>query len=548
MDKSHHQNSNSNDGEVSGINSNGHFQSFDLKLGSGASSSGGGISSGGKNFNPKFGLGANTSGSSSGGMSFDLKFGLGASTSGGSGGLPVRTLPGALDRVTSDALPHSTLPCMVICGSGGSSDSTDPKLALQRTLADARSFQSCSTEDIDELPLDSPRQLASPAPAEMVPAEQDEFTDTGNDSLGDIDMPILLESGGTADVEERERQPVVLSHKQQAKGRPQSAPNRYTSSSSSSAATKNSSRQGGAMTTSPHKKTTPTSTAAEWLAMKEKRQSLDIERQNRMASIMESTQAAMKYSASRKSESLPREVRSSSLSHALMSTGQPTNDGSSNGTGTKFRKTSSPIIQAVTTAVSSTAAGTADSRESITVVSPLNLRHLSIDDTKQASLTQMDEIWKEVEEASTDNNKRNSIAISQNGSVFSDSLYPAPPPSAGEDKEEDLETSLDIANGVRMTTVTDESPTGERPRGETVAAAITNSSNDNKPAGGLKESDISISLLEPPMGQSTPLGADKEGVARGNGRTKMSLLQPSSAENRKLSRPLSFSNKGMCVM
>ena len=126
-------------------------------------------------------------------------------------------------------------------------------------------------------------------------------------------------------------------------------------------------------------------TQTELRKFREKRISLDEERQKRRANIKESARAALQYSRHRKSESLPRQY-SSPLSKSL-------------GSEEEFhslhnRKSSSPAVVPGGTSPVKVAP------ESSPV--HLNLRILSMDETLEASFNQMDEIWRQVESGSDD--------------------------------------------------------------------------------------------------------------------------------------------------
>ena len=106
--------------------------------------------------------------------------------------------------------------------------------------------------------------------------------------------------------------------------------------------------------------------------LREKRISLDEERYKRQARFQEGARAALQYQRrSLKSESLPRNYHSSSVSH-------------------------NEEDDLKTSPVPSTLSPIATSRDS-TSSTPMSLRQLSIDETPTVSKMQMEEIWKEVE-------------------------------------------------------------------------------------------------------------------------------------------------------
>lgn len=150
----------------------------------------------------------------------------------------------------------------------------------------------------------------------------------------------------------------------------------------------------------------------------------------------------------------------------------------------------------------------------------LNLRHLSIDQTKEASLTQMDEIWRQVE------------AIGDRPSKFTSPLVN--PPIAMSTETEDNR------NGVLSPSL-DPKDTGMEPD--------TFEDQGRQDSEVLRESDIVISVLEP-VDQSTPLrptpveGGAISGVSGAEFSGESSLVRPEDQVSRLKNRPTSFSNQG----
>lgn len=386
-----------------------------------------------------------------------------------------------LSRVQSDALPHSLLPSMVICDSG--------EVALPRMMADARSIDTCSTDDLDVMSAtDSPRRLSSP---QRIAATNGGLSRTrefspGVSSIGEEDDGAL---SGTSNSR-----------------RPLSAPNRSISAGAIGRNLQNS-------TTLP----TASSGMSTGNRLREKRKSLDVERQRRIANIQEGARAAMHYSAKRRnsrpealprdSKSLPRDSRSASLTHSIVSTSSD-NDLSGSGHLLNFRKSSSP---AMTVPQHESSNSNASDTSSST---PLNLRHLSIDETREASLTQMDEIWRQVEAIGDKPSER--------GMYVSALVDPPVAQSTGveDDRSAVVTPNLDPKDaGMEL-------------------------DQDKRRSEVLRESDISISVLEP-IDHSTPLSKPPtlEGGATG-GASLLAPLRPGDHGNRLKNRPPSFSNQG----
>ena len=406
--------------------------------------------------------------------------------------LPVGDLD--LSRVQSDALPHSLLPSKVIC--------ENEEVALSTMLADARSVDTCSTDDWDRMSaMDSPRHSASPrhslsprhsaSPLHMETSSRgyrrDREFSPGVSSIGEVEGVEVLTSSNNR--------------------RPLSAPNRSISTGAISLANR----------TLPASSDGPlVGGSSEDDRLRKKRKSLDVEQQRRTTNIQESTKAAFQYSAKRKdsrSETLPpRNSRSTSLSRSLVSTSSD-NDLTSSGNA-YFCKSSSPAVALPQHESSNSTASEATS------TTPLNLRHLSIDQTKEASLTQMDEIWRQVE------------AIGDKPSQ----------------RREYMSTLLDPPLAVR-TCVEDDRNSALSPSLDPAESGMESFDQDEEQSDVLRESDIVISVMEP-IDQSTPLRPhpQEEGATGGMGFsiTDPSMLAPRRTESHgnKLKRPPSFSNQG----
>ena len=282
-----------------------------------------------------------------------------------------------------------------------------PTTGLKKMLADARSIDTCSLDDIDHFtPPDSPKRC--PSPPQPQPEGLNITADPSPRGPVDATPPTTTsnKTKGTA----------ATSSASHGATRPMSAPNRANQS---------------AIAATPQFRTSGSSPSADKL--KEKRKSLDIERQKRLMNIQESTRAALHYSAQRKTskaDSLPRDSRSASLTNSLLS-GSSDNDVASSGNVYYSHKSSSPGPGPTTPSLSSplhsssltsplhpslpsplhqktevtsphhesVPSNASDSTATSTSM-PLNLQRLSIDQTREASLTQMDEIWRQVEAGS----------------------------------------------------------------------------------------------------------------------------------------------------
>lgn len=384
-------------------------------------------------------------------------------------GVPALHVAGLdMSRVQSDALPHSLCPSMVICETVGEADT---RSTLPKMLADARSIDSCSTDDIDHTPNcpSSPQQL--------------EELNIASDQTTALSDAVTSEEG-------------VSSPAPHGTGRPMSAPTR------------------SAATTGANQ---PSSTQK----LKEKRKSLDMERQRRLTNIQESTRAALQYSAQRrtsKAETLPRDSRSASLSHSMISTASD-NDISASAAPHKSSPpaVSSPLHESYFSSPRhrSTASNTSDS----TVSTPLNLQRLSIDQTREASLTQMDEIWRQVEAIGDKPSERGGAAT----------------------------LTLADAPGSSTTHAEDDRHVGQSsdPKYfETELAESTVEPKSKRRSDILKESDVMLSFLDGPVNRSTPIRAEV-GVA--GGVASRDLLEPPISDNGRSwskNRPNSFGNRG----
>ena len=171
-------------------------------------------------------------------------------------------------------------------------------------------------------------------------------------------------------------------------------------------------------------------------SMHKKQALLDKERKRRSSSIQANAQVLLKYSQERKysrTGSLPREYQSLSQMFDL-------NDEVSSGdTKRAARRTSSPDLAHSPNSSSSVTTGTDEDNSSST---PLNLRHISMDETRVASLIQMDNIWRQVE--SGDDSPNPSSRVDESTIDFSSLL--APEVAESVDCSDSGETEI-ISNG-----------------------------------------------------------------------------------------------------
>ena len=178
---------------------------------------------------------------------------------------------------------------------------------------------------------------------------------------------------------DRSNEPMTHGLSSVLKGRPTSAPTRATSDS---------------VLPSPY-----TSDSPNLLKIRSRRSSGEDKRQQRLANIAESARAAMTYTAihrSKKTESLPRD--SNQLRHWHSHSGSK-----SVGSEEELLGSSPSSVSILGRGSSAAAATTADDAKMITTGSPsgsFNLHSLSIDETRKASMTEMEEIWKLVENES----------------------------------------------------------------------------------------------------------------------------------------------------
>ena len=127
-------------------------------------------------------------------------------------------------------------------------------------------------------------------------------------------------------------------------------------------------------------------------SVQKKQELLDKERKRRSSSIQASAQVLLKYSQKRKysqTGSLPREYQS--LSHIMFDLGDEVSSGDTN---IANRRPSSPELALSLNSSSSISTAMDEDNSSST---PLNLRHISMDETRVASLIHMDNIWRQVE-------------------------------------------------------------------------------------------------------------------------------------------------------
>ena len=262
---------------------------------------------------------------------------------------------GDLTRVQSDALPSSMHASKVLCELPPHSD--------RELHADAPDFLSDANSMAVEIgsSLDDDLERVSMSDSHM-DIQMEEGGDLGNNGMEDKLMHFVLLTKG-----ERGKE-----------GRPYSAPSRSVST--------------GAVPLGTSYTLPPNISGAEITQMKEKRTSLSEEREKRKANIAESARAAQKFRTKRtsvKSDSLSRDYRSASLSSK---SGCSDEEFFQQHSAKHIRKSSSPAVIA-------RALHHQDDPVRNPSSSPLNLRNMSIDDTKEASFSQMAEIWRQVEEA-----------------------------------------------------------------------------------------------------------------------------------------------------
>lgn len=453
-----------------------------------------------------------------------------------------------MSRVQSGALPRSLLPSKVLCSHDDNNIGREERerdlrsSPLLEMLSDAQSFHACGTDDVDC--LDSPEDSPS------VPG--------GLNVTADHALRVTAVAGDV---------PPVSSSRQRATEdgaedgaptrsgtRPMSAPHRTTMAATSGLAGSGRETSGGQGLPDY---------SVEAGRLREKRKSLDIERQRRLMNIQESARAAMQYSAQRqssnstsKAETLPRDSRTSasssatSLGRSVLSAASdndlPTVAAAhlppyrllekSSSPSSSSSSSSSPHHATSTTPRHQPTAAAASSEATPTTTTPLNLQHLSMEQTREACLTQMDEIWKQVEAIGG-----NTAPSNRGGGASITSGPTAPPP-----------LSSHVVDHVPASLISD---TDERGTGESgsevgmvgVGSAEALESRWKEESDILKESDVTISLLEP-VSRSTPLRP--EGVAGGGaskvGGAESLLVELSRSDNgtSRKNRPTSFSNRG----
>ena len=267
-------------------------------------------------------------------------------------------------------------------------------------------------------------------------------------------------------------------------------------------------------------------TQTELRKFREKRISLDEERQKRRANIKESARAALQYSRHRKSESLPRQY-SSPLSKSL-------------GSEEEFhslhnRKSSSPAVVPGGTSPVKVAP------ESSPV--HLNLRILSMDETLEASFNQMDEIWRQVESRSDDaptlTELGGSLDRKTNGRQDSPVMRPTHTcslsTSSGSGKANDQSWSKDAQEDEHVSRVRTNITIDAISPQEGVSSHAESSDHEI-----VAESDVEVTLDEtleaaPPLFHSTPIHSAPAATLNGI------LLETSQTEEP------SVSVKGECV-
>lgn len=453
---------------------------------------------------------------------------------------------GGLDisRVQSDALPHSLLPSMITCEDGvggGGGEGVEFRSDLPRMLEDAQSMDTASTEDTDRLSMTcSPLHAPSPLQSDSASPQ------LGHPTSPQLGHPTSPQHQPLLPGERKElapRSPAEGSSSRGGQGgtsqakRPMSAPNRSVSAGSSSPLHSSSASGGGGggvgggHVTSGH------------AYGREKRVSLDAERHKRMMNIQENARAALHYSAKRRS-SRPEPLLQHHHRHASSTTSSSENDLSGSPahstttttttTNPHNRHKSSPPSSSSSAAVhvlhqhnsSSTSESSAMPTRSLATplessATPLNLRQLSIDQTKKASLTQMDEIWRQVE------------AIGDGPST----RQPRPPLMSR--TSNDTDESRNVVSSPSTTSDPECGVEYRTPFGK------------KQSSGVIVESDIVIAFDEP-VDQSTPLrphpSSLEVGGAAANGVLSLLETPENVGGSKNKDRPTSFSSRGeLCV-
>lgn len=417
---------------------------------------------------------------------------------------------GGLDisRVQSDALPQSALPSMIICGGNTSTDGAEHRGAPPRFLSDAQSIDANSIEDVDGFTIEDMRRSTTPKLLES-PAREPSGVNDSNE---------------VAQVKEVH---------QTQQGRPSSAPQRCAPQRSSSASAITQRSTAAALVSPSH------SVGNGQEAVVEKRKSIDYVRQKRSANIQESTRAALAYSSNfkvGKSDSLPREDRETSITYSAGSAGSDVGEESLT-EGPSGATTSTATVSSVTSP-SSASGGSVGA-------TPFNLRNLTIDQTKEASVNQMYEIWKEVEAGGAQVDSTGNTFFPAHSPISPPSPVPVPDQDQVDTGTKDPDHDL-VDTGTKVGCNGETSPTQLSSNSEVLERQVSEV---------LQMTDISISLVDP-VCQSTPFQTPQTTPSQphqtsqnssvlGRATTTPSLLSTSGGleSGKKRSRPNSFSNK-----
>jgi hypothetical protein len=306
---------------------------------------------------------------------------------------PVPVGGGSLARVQSDALPL-TLHADMLTLPGPSTEEAKP--SNRTKFADLSDFNSTAVEISSSDSMSSSRVSVATSnqssSASLVTSQQSVSTT----AIGELHTPIpshglrhyknqhFLDNSFVDDIlasshGDRETDPGTRGLTAAKSGRPTSAPTRATSDS-----------------VLPSRYATDSPNI---LKIRSRRTSGEDKRQQRLANIAESARAALTYTAihrSKKTESLPRDQYQ--LHHHWRS-----HSGSKSMGSEEELLGSSPSSVSILGKGSGAPAAPTDEAKTFTTGSPsgsLNLHSLSIDETRKASMTEMEEIWKLVENES----------------------------------------------------------------------------------------------------------------------------------------------------
>ena len=302
---------------------------------------------------------------------------------------PIPVGGGSLARVQSDALPLTLHADMLTLPDPAAEATEEPKASNRDQLANLSDFSSIAVEigsSVDSLSSSRMSVATSnqSSSASLGTSQQSVSTSAIGDPHAAIPGQGLRHfknqqlDDSFADNIDGNSDPMTQGVSSIKSGRPTSAPTRATSDS---------------ILPSPYATDSPN-----MLKIRSRRMSGEDKRQKRLANIAESTRAALTYTAihrSKKTESLPRDQcqlhhhwRSHSGSKSVGSEDELL--GSSPSSVGILEKEGVPVPPA-------------DKAKTLATASPsgsFNLHSLSIDETRKASMTEMEEIWKLVENES----------------------------------------------------------------------------------------------------------------------------------------------------